>query len=331
MLAVAGSGCNQLFGLDAPARGDGGGGDDGGGDDAGDDGDASIIDANPNDPDGDGVLNANDNCPSVFNPNQADEDADAEINGGDACDLCPHRAGSTPGAPHGNVDNDGVGDECDPNVGIKHCMRWFDGFNGAEEVLDLYQRTGGTWKVENGALEQVDVEAPLAEATIGGVNFDRPVVAATGIVRSYASGTIDAGAVPSEVAVGVVGARINTGPGTCFGLAMRRATTPTLAQIALFRENQLSEIVVAEATVPNAQLTFNERVETTLDLSTTPATPRVIGRLPDDNVMETTATGPTTCSQLGRAGVRTHYATFSYQYLYVIEAASSATCPPRGP
>jgi cysteine-rich repeat protein len=41
---------------------------------------------NPNDTDGDGVVNMNDNCPTVSNGNQADADMDGK---GDACDACP--------------------------------------------------------------------------------------------------------------------------------------------------------------------------------------------------------------------------------------------------
>lgn len=41
---------------------------------------------NPNDRDGDGVLNAADNCPDNANPTQTDTDMDGK---GDACDVCP--------------------------------------------------------------------------------------------------------------------------------------------------------------------------------------------------------------------------------------------------
>jgi hypothetical protein len=40
----------------------------------------------PNDRDGDGVLNTTDNCPDLSNPTQADADSDMK---GDACDACP--------------------------------------------------------------------------------------------------------------------------------------------------------------------------------------------------------------------------------------------------
>ncbi len=46
----------------------------------------SCTTANPDDTDGDGVLNNVDNCPSVDNANQTDGDGDMK---GDACDACP--------------------------------------------------------------------------------------------------------------------------------------------------------------------------------------------------------------------------------------------------
>jgi len=47
---------------------------------------AALPDANPDDLDSDGVLNASDNCPMVVNADQHDEDGDGI---GDACDNCP--------------------------------------------------------------------------------------------------------------------------------------------------------------------------------------------------------------------------------------------------
>ncbi|HET8945591.1 MAG TPA: hypothetical protein VFQ07_01300, partial [Candidatus Polarisedimenticolia bacterium] len=59
------------------------------------------------DPDFDGVCNAYDNCPAAKNTTQDDADWDGD---GDACDLCP----SNPN-PTGDMDQDGVGDLCDPD------------------------------------------------------------------------------------------------------------------------------------------------------------------------------------------------------------------------
>ena len=71
-------------------------------------------DANPDDLDGDGVLNAADTCPGTFNVDQHDEDGDGF---GDVCDNCPTVANAN------QLDTsetavplqlpDGIGDACD--------------------------------------------------------------------------------------------------------------------------------------------------------------------------------------------------------------------------
>jgi hypothetical protein len=76
-------------------------------------------DANPDDLDGDAVLNAADNCPQRYNPDQHDEDADTI---GDACDNCPTIANvdqrDTTEASTNNQFPDGVGDACDLRPGL---------------------------------------------------------------------------------------------------------------------------------------------------------------------------------------------------------------------
>ena len=75
---------------------------------------ASGPDANPDDLDGDGVLNAADNCPERYNVDQHDEDGDGV---GDVCDNCPTIANtnqadvSETSVPYQLPD--GVGDACD--------------------------------------------------------------------------------------------------------------------------------------------------------------------------------------------------------------------------
>lgn len=59
------------------------------------------------DDDGDGVTNNSDNCVSVPNVQQFNRDGDTR---GDACDKCPDLHSP---APHTDLDNDGIGDECD--------------------------------------------------------------------------------------------------------------------------------------------------------------------------------------------------------------------------
>jgi hypothetical protein len=75
---------------------------------------AALPDANPDDVDGDGILNASDNCPMRVNADQHDEDGDGV---GDACDNCPAVANKN----QSDVTDtqvplqlpDGVGDACD--------------------------------------------------------------------------------------------------------------------------------------------------------------------------------------------------------------------------
>lgn len=333
MFAVSAAGCNQLFGLDAPARdADGGGGDDDDGD-GGSDGDGGgSADANPGDVDGDGVGNAVDNCPSVPNPTQADEDGDASISGGDACDLCPHQAAPTPGTPHADVDQDGVGDDCDPSTQVKHCWRWFDGFWGDPDVvLARYETARGEWKVQSGELLQVDPAANLAEATVQDRAYQTPVVATLAVPTAITEPGSDAGVTPTQNAVGVSVGRVDIGGGTCFGVVMRRVSTPTSAEVALVREGQLSEVIYAETNIANSRLTVGERVFATADLATAASAPRILATLPDDNPQQVVATAAAQCSLLGRAGVRTQYATASFRYLYVIEVEGTSGCGRREP
>jgi hypothetical protein len=80
---------------------------------------ASGPDANPDDLDGDGVLNASDNCPERYNVDQHDEDSDGV---GDVCDNCPtiantNQADTTERAIPLQLP-DGVGDACDLRPGL---------------------------------------------------------------------------------------------------------------------------------------------------------------------------------------------------------------------
>src|SRR5688572_12343589 len=68
----------------------------------------------PNDIDGDGILNELDSCPEVADPSQHDEDGDRF---GDLCDVCPTVADplQTDTGETGSIAfEDGVGDACDP-------------------------------------------------------------------------------------------------------------------------------------------------------------------------------------------------------------------------
>jgi hypothetical protein len=75
---------------------------------------ATLPDANPDDIDGDGILNTADNCPMAVNSDQHDEDGDGI---GDACDNCPVVANKNQSdTTETQVPlqlPDGVGDACD--------------------------------------------------------------------------------------------------------------------------------------------------------------------------------------------------------------------------
>ena len=80
---------------------------------------ASGPDANPDDLDGDGILNAVDNCPERYNVDQHDEDSDGV---GDVCDNCPtiantNQADTTESSIPLQLP-DGVGNACDLRPGL---------------------------------------------------------------------------------------------------------------------------------------------------------------------------------------------------------------------
>ena len=116
--------------------------------------DATVdaIDGPPGDVDGDGIPNGADNCPSVANPLQENEDGDDR---GDACDLCPHLAGTVPGTD-GDDDGDGIGNQCDPRVGIDRRVVFLP-FNDPAELQKLAIRGGSnSWTISGGRLHQND-------------------------------------------------------------------------------------------------------------------------------------------------------------------------------
>lgn len=78
----------------------------------------------PNDVDGDSVMNADDNCPADSNPMQENEDGDEF---GDVCDPCPPFNGA---ADNVDGDGDGVGDSCDPDQTVPgNRIELFAGFS----------------------------------------------------------------------------------------------------------------------------------------------------------------------------------------------------------
>ena len=109
---------------------------------------ASGPDANPDDVDGDGILNAADNCPERYNVDQHDEDGDGV---GDVCDNCPtisnaNQADTTEKAVPLQLP-DGVGDACDLRPGLAgDLVVAFYPF--ADPVRDADWTAGG-WVVAN--------------------------------------------------------------------------------------------------------------------------------------------------------------------------------------
>lgn len=116
------------------------------------DGAAALPDANPDDLDGDGILNAADNCPHRGNVDQHDEDADLI---GDACDNCPTIANAdqrdTTEANARDQFPDGVGDACDlrPGLGGDQIARMF---TFAEEG-QASAWTGSGWMISGDAAQ----------------------------------------------------------------------------------------------------------------------------------------------------------------------------------
>lgn len=312
---LCGAGCNQMFGLEPP----------GGDDDV-------VVDANPDDQDGDGVLDEDDNCPAHANRLQADEDGDAEINGGDACDRCPHRPAITPGARHTDDDGDGVGDDCDPLVGPRHCLRWFDGFadTEAELVRERYFANGGDWRVASGTLGQSDAQAGSAQVVVGDASYSGALVITSGrfddlpLVGTYRN------------TVGVVAAATGDGTGTCYGSVSRDVDVaqPQPAKVVLAHRTQLDELVDDEATFPkgNIPLVVGDSFGVSLDAASSPTDAVVTGALYDQGLAGLVTAAPLICGT-GGAGLRTAFAGISFQYLVVIELAADqgADCQPRQP
>lgn len=107
---------------------------------------ADEQNANQSDVDGDGVGDVCDNCQLVANPPRAtpgterpvqrDHDGDGR---GDPCDLCPHLIGT---GTDTDADADGIGDACDPEPAIANPPPYWNGF---------YDPPGPDWTATAGA------------------------------------------------------------------------------------------------------------------------------------------------------------------------------------
>lgn len=116
------------------------------------DGAPASPDANPDDLDGDGILNAADNCPHRVNADQHDEDSDLV---GDLCDNCPTVANAdqrdTTEVNTRDQFPDGVGDACDlrPGLGGDELARLFSFGDPAQATA----WTGSGWTISGDAAQ----------------------------------------------------------------------------------------------------------------------------------------------------------------------------------
>lgn len=129
-------GCNQVYGLDATREKPPDPPDPDGDSVYGDDNCPFVANSEQEDSDDDGVGNACDLCPDNFGPTNHDEDGDLR---GDLCDRCP----STPDFDDDTVDNDGVPNACDAQIGIRSQQMIFDSFETFDEAR--WQPLGGAW------------------------------------------------------------------------------------------------------------------------------------------------------------------------------------------
>lgn len=153
----------------------------GGAGDAGTDGGDAL---NPDDRDGDGVLNSADNCPDVANADQANEDGDRF---GDKCDPCPTDRNDTPSDP----DGDGVADSCDPNPTTPgDAIELFEGFR---QGLPAWT-SGRSFNWAAGTGEVIRVTASINDTewlVLPAMSADRVTVSASVLVEQLTGSNID--------------------------------------------------------------------------------------------------------------------------------------------
>ena len=124
VVALASLGCNQVLGLDPP----------------------SLVDASSEPPPLDARPDAAADC---TDPGGApDEDGDLVR---DACDNCPHRAQTT-AADRVDLDGDGIGAQCDPNLFGPDEVVAFLAFNAPSPDLSLILGGQGAWGFDDGDL-----------------------------------------------------------------------------------------------------------------------------------------------------------------------------------
>lgn len=248
-IAIAGAGCNQVFG---------------------------IADTHGPDSDQDGISDSDDNCPLVANPDQADRDGDGF---GDACDPCidgpqtgtdndhdgvddgcdPCLTGANtdedgdgfldgcdvcPGVPDDqtDTDGDGVGDVCDTDPTVMNHRVFFDGFSPARPGWNTgfqpWQSTNGdfgpTPPVQPAAI--LGVWNPASAVTNHGWHVELSAVMPTTTVNNDLVGfDIDAANTGADLAYCRIIYMANTGQWRSFDNSL--AITPGARVHFMFHDN----------------------------------------------------------------------------------------------
>jgi hypothetical protein len=146
------------------------------------------------DSDGDGITDDIDNCPSIKNASQHDEDQDCR---GDECDLCPH----LPIDPDvADVDKDGIGDNCDPDLATYNQF-YFDPFLTRPSIWST-EPNGGNWQLG----PDVDSwEQAQPSANPGWGFFGIGAIPSSGVMETVFHVNATAAADPARaIAVGVI-------------------------------------------------------------------------------------------------------------------------------
>ncbi|HUU03303.1 MAG TPA: lamin tail domain-containing protein [Myxococcota bacterium] len=151
-----------------------------------------LVTVDPNDTDGDGVVNASDNCPDVFNPNQENAgDTDAF---GDACDNCP----AIDNTDQADGDADTVGDACDNCVGLANTDQADLDDDGSGDACD--PDVDGDTILDDGDNSGTAGDAPCTGGNAAGCDDNCPTVANTDQADADSNGVGDA----CEVTYGLI-------------------------------------------------------------------------------------------------------------------------------
>lgn len=322
---LLGCGCNAVFGLDPVTTRDAGGDGtaaidadpddrDGGGTVDADD----RTDAPPGaDADGDGIPDGSDDCPTVANPHQDDADSDGV---GDVCDLCPATFDS---ATPPNVDGDQIGDLCgDPSAASKQCVAWFDGF-GTGRTTNRYASPAGhgTWALASGVARQTDVAATDALLYLSAPQLAPMVVVTHAVVTDLAAIT---GAATWELGAATMVSDTNLPvPSASFGMLLHVASAANAVVAVRRHDANGGDISNTAATLrpitPGVGFTISTDARGSL-------TARL--RFDDTPGVTTPVTANAIVTGGGVIGLRTHNAAGEFDYILALVDAAGE-CPTR--